>query len=217
MVVHWWKSRGEGWKTSLAINAVAAILTAAVLIIVAITKFAFGAWIVIVLIPAIVPVFLLIHRHYDHVAEQLSIVPSHVPSPTTETQLVLVPIDDVNYASLRAMSFARTLCDEIIVLHVATDAAGVDKVQQKMKAYALDLKFVVVESPLRSIIPPLLTYINALHEQHPRAFISIVLPEFVTAHWWERFLHNRTADQLLKAFKRHPNVAVILVPYLLQK
>jgi amino acid transporter len=216
MVVHWWKTRGKGWKTSLAINAVGAILTAGVLLVVAVTKFALGAWIVIVLIPAIVPVFLLVRAHYNHVAEQLRLVPSNVP-PTTINQFVLVPIDDVNYASLRAMSFARTICQEIVVLHIATDADRVNKVEQKMKTYAPDLELVVVESPLRSIVPPMLTYVNALHKQHPGTFISIVLPEFITAHWWERFLHNRTAEQLTDAFKKHPDVAVILVPYHLQK
>ena len=216
MVVHWWKSRGEGWKRSLAINAVGAVLTGAVLIIVAVTKFAFGAWIVIVLIPAIVPVFLFIRRHYDRVADQLRVVPAHTPPPVI-SQFVLVPIDDVNNASLRAMSFARTICEEIIVLHVSTDAAEAERVQHKMNTYAPDLKFVVVESPFRSIMRPLLTYVDAIHKQNPGAFVSIVLPEFITAHWWERFLHNRTAEQLTKAFKKHPDVAVILVPYLLKE
>ena len=77
------------------------------------------------------------------------------------------------------------------------------------------MKLVVVESPLRSLMWPLLTYINAFHDRYPGAFVSIVLPEFITAHWWERFLHNRTAEQLTQAFKKHPDVAVILVPYLL--
>jgi amino acid transporter len=216
MVVHWWKSRGKGWKTSLAINAVGAVLTGAILIIVAITKFAFGAWIVIVLIPVIIPIFMFIRRHYDRVAEQLRVVPAQTPTVTLD-QFVLVPIDDVNNASLRAMAFARTICNEIIVLHISTEASEDEKVQQKMRSYAPDLKFVVVESPLRAIMGPLLTYVDAIHKQHPGAFVSIVLPEFITAHWWERFLHNRTVEQLTKAFKRHPNVAVILVPYLLQR
>ena len=86
-----------------------------------------------------------------------------------------------------------------------------------MRLHAPDLRMIVVESPLRSLVPPLVAYIEALHEQYPESFVSIVLPEFITAHWWERFLHNRTAEQLTRAFKRHPNVAVILVPYLLQK
>ncbi len=216
MVAHWWRTRGQGWKTSFAINLAGAILTGAVLIIVVITKFAFGAWIVVALIPAIIPIFLGVKAHYSRVAEQLRVVPTHLP-PNKIAQFVIVPIDDVNYASLRAMAFARTICEDIIVIHVSTDSTESEKVQQKMKTYASDLKLVVVESPLRSIVPPLLTYVDALHEQHPGAFISIVLPEFITAHWWERFLHNRTAEQLTKSFKKHPNVAVILVPYLLRR
>jgi hypothetical protein len=217
MVVHWWKTRGRGWQTSFLINAVAAILTGAVLIIVAVTKFAFGAWIVIILIPAIIPLFLIIHRHYDRVADQLRIKPTEIPPMMTTTQIAIVPIDDVNYASLRAISFARTQCNEIVVLHVAIDADEAAKVEQKLKTYAPDLKLTVVETPFRSIMPPLLAYVNVLHQQYPNAFVSIVLPEFVPAHSWERFLHNRTADQLIKSFKKHPNVAVILVPYLLEQ
>ena len=182
----------------------------------AVTKFALGAWIVIVLIPAIIPAFLFIRRHYDRVADQLRVVPAHMP-PLVNTQFVVVPIDDVNNASLRAISFARTICEEIIVLHVSTDAAEADKVQSKMNTYAPDLKFVVVETPFRSIMRPLLTYVDAIHKQNPGAFVSIILPEFITAHWWERFLHNRTAEQLTKAFKKHPDVAVILVPYQLKE
>ncbi len=216
MVVHWWRTRGQGWKTSLAINAVGALLTTIVLLVVAVTKFALGAWIVIILIPAIIPLFLFIRHHYDRVGEQLRIIPEHIPPPKI-SQFTVVPIDDVNYASLRAISFARTICEDIIVLHIATDTERVEKVRQRMKAYAADLPLVVVESPLRSIMRPMVTYVEALHKQHPDSFISIVVPEFIPARGWERFLHNRTADQLTRAFRKHQDVAVILVPYQLQK
>lgn len=216
MVVHWWRTHGQGWQISLAINTIGAILTTGILIIVVITKFAFGAWIIVVLTPAIIPVFLFIHHHYDRVAEQLRILPTHVP-PQRIDQFVLVPIDDVNYASLRAMSFARTICKDITVLHISTDEARAEKVRQKMQTYANDMKLIVVESPLRAFIRPLLTYVDAIHKQHPGGFVTIVLPEFITAHWWERFLHNRTAEQLTQAFKKHPDVAVVLVPYLLKR
>ncbi len=216
MVVHWWKTRGKGWKTSILINGADAILTTSILIIVVITKFMFGAWIIIVLIPAIIPIFLFIHHHYDRVAQQLKILPKHVP-PQRIDQFVLVPIDDVNYASLRAISFARSFAKDITVLHIATDAARAEKIQQKMQIYAPDMKLVIVESPLRAFMRPLLNYVDALHKQNPGGFVTIILPEFITAHWWERFLHNRTAEQLTQAFKKHPNVAVVNVPYLLQE
>lgn len=216
MVVHWLKTRGPNWKTSIIINGVDAVLTSSILVIVAITKFALGAWIVVVLIPIIVSVFLVIHRHYEHVAEQLRIVPGQLP-PTKIDQLVLVPIDDVNYASLRAIAFARSIAKTVVVLHISSDPKRDPKVKEKIAKYAPDVKFIMVDSPYRSFVRPMLSYIDALHNQQPGAFVTIVLPEFITAHWWESLLHNRTAGRLRKAFELHPNVAVVLVPYLLEK
>lgn len=215
MVVHWWRTRGPQWKRSLLINGTDAVFTSSILIIVAITKFALGAWIVIVLIPLNVLFFLFVHRHYDRVAQQLRILPDQLP-PKTIDQIVLVPIDDVNYASLRAIAYARTITHHVVVVHVATSAERAAKVRQKMDQYASDMKFVVIDSPYRAFVRPLLAYVDALHKQCPDAFVSIVLPEFIPAHWWEGFLHNRTATALRGAFERHPNVAVVLVPYLLE-
>ncbi|MGB8645150.1 MAG: amino acid permease, partial [Anaerolineae bacterium] len=92
-----------------------------------------------------------------------------------------------------------------------------DKIREKAAKYAPGVRFVVVDSPYRAFVRPLLSYIDALHSQKPNAFVSIVVPEFIPAHWWEGFLHNRTANVLRKAFELHPNVAVVLVPYLLEK
>jgi amino acid transporter len=215
MVVHWWKTRGPGWKRSILINGADAVLTSSILVIVAVTKFALGAWIVIVLIPTITGIFLLIHRHYSRVAAQLRIVAGQLP-PAKIEQLVLVPIDDVNYASLRAISFARTVAPQPVVLHISTNAERAEKVRQKIALYAPDVKFVIIDSPYRAFVRPLIAYIDAVHSQRPSAFVTIVLPEFITAHWWEGFLHNRTAARLRSTFEKHPNVAVVLVPYLLE-
>jgi hypothetical protein len=214
MVVHWWRTRGEGWQHSLAVNATGALVTLLILIVVAITKFALGAWIVIVLIPLIVSFFLFIHRHYSEVADQLRIQPGQLP-PAHINQIVLVPIDDVNYASLRAIAFARSLSQEPIVLYISTDSQRAEKIKQKVAKYAPDVRFIVVDSPFRAFVRPLLRYVDSVHDQKPDAFVTVVLPEFITAHWWENFLHNRTASRLRKAFEPHPNVAVVLVPYLL--
>ncbi len=216
MIVHWRRTRGPGWKRSIVINAIGATITATILVIVAITKFALGAWIVIVLIPIIVTFFSIIHRHYMSVAQQLRIMPGQLP-PREIEQLVLVPIDDVNYASLRAIAFARSLSPHPVVLHISFESDRVNKVKQKLEQYAPDAKLIVVDSPYRAFVRPLLAYVDAVHSQRPDAFVTIVLPEFITAHWWERFLHNRTANRLRQAFELHPNVAVVLVPYLLDK
>ncbi|MDE3090882.1 MAG: hypothetical protein KGJ80_16015, partial [Chloroflexota bacterium] len=168
------------------------------------------------LIPVIVSFFLFVHRHYSHVADQLRIVPGQLP-PAKIDQLVLVPIDDVNYASLRALAFARTIARDVVVLHISTDALRAEKVKQKIELYAPDAKLIIVESPFRAFARPLRAYVDAVHSRKPDAFVTIVLPEFITAHWWEGFLHNRSANRLRSAFERHPNVAVVLVPYLLER
>ncbi|MGE5138458.1 MAG: APC family permease [Rudaea sp.] len=215
MVIHWRRLKTAGWKRSALVNGTGAVLSAIILLIVAVTKFALGAWIVIVLIPVIVGFFLLIHAHYVRVAEQLRIMPEQLP-PDHIDQIVLVPIDDVNYASLRAIAFARSLSREPVVLHISTDAERTQRVKQKMERYAPDCRLIVVESPYRAFVGPLMRYIDAVHGQKADAFVTIVLPEFIPAHWWEGFLHNRTANGLRKAFEQHPNVAVVLVPYLLE-
>jgi amino acid transporter len=216
MVVHWWKTRGPRWKTSIAINGIDAVLTSSILVIAAMTKFTMGGWIVVFLVPIIIIILWLIHRHYSRVAEQLRIVPGQLPPHRIE-QLVVVLIDDVNYASLRAMSFVRTISAETVVMHVSTNIENAEKIRQKMQKYAPDLKLVIIESPTRALMQLMLAYVDAVHSQSPSAFVTIVLPEFITAHWWERFLHNRIAERLRREFEKHPNVTVVLVPYLLEK
>lgn len=216
MVVHWWKERGPKWRFSITVNGVSAVVTFGILLVVVATKFMLGAWIIVLLIPIMVAIFLAIQRHYSNVGEQLRIVPEQLPS-TKIDQVVIVPIEDINYASLRAIAFARSIASDAIMLHVSTDSESAEKVKERVNAYAPDLKLAVIESPFRSFVRPLLAYIRAIHSQKPDAFVTIVLPEFITAHWWERYLHERSALRLHKAFEKHPNIAVVIVPYLLEK
>jgi amino acid transporter len=215
MVMRWWRNRGPNWQTNMLINGTGAVLTFIILIIVAITKFVLGAWIVVLLIPMVVGFFSVIHWHYTRVAKQLRVVPNQLP-PIKIEQLVLVPIDDVNYASLRAMSFARSLTKEVTAVHISTNAEHTEKIKQRLTLYAPDVKLVIIDSPYRAFVRPLISYIDAVHARKPDAFITIILPEFITARWWEGFLHNRTAGRLRTAFEKHPNVAVVLIPYLLE-
>jgi amino acid transporter len=216
MVVHWWKERGPKWRFSITVNGVSAVVTFGILLVVVATKFMLGAWIIVLLIPIMVAIFLAIQRHYNNVGEQLRIVPEQLPS-TKIDQVVIVPIEDINYASLRAIAFARSIASDAIMLHVSTDPESAEKVKERVNAYAPDLKLAVIESPFRSFVRPLLAYIRAIHSQKPDAFVTIVLPEFITAHWWERYLHERSALRLHRAFEKHPNIAVVIVPYLLDK
>ncbi|MBI4670450.1 MAG: APC family permease [Chloroflexi bacterium] len=215
MVVHWRKLKTPGWKRSAIVNGVGALATAVILLVAAVTKFVHGAWIVMLLIPALVAMFSLVQRHYTRVAAQLRIVPGQLPPPTVK-QFAIVPIESVNYASLRALAVARSMSAQVVALHVGTDTEHAQRVKERMTAYAPDINFVVLDSPYRQFVRPLMSYIEALHQQTPDAFVTIVLPEFIPAHWWERALHGRMAQRLRAAFETHPNVAVVLVPYLLE-
>ena len=215
MVVHWRKLKTPNWKRNAIINGIGAVATAVILVIAATTKFTHGAWVVMILIPVLVAGFSLIHRHYTRVADQLRIQPEQLPASTIK-QFVLVPIDTVNYASLRALAFARSMSSQIIALHVNIDQERTDRMKEKMAKFAPDINLVILDSPYRQFVRPMITYIEAVHEQNPNAFVTIVLPEFIPAHTWERLLHGRTAQRLRAEFETHPNVAVVLVPYLLE-
>lgn len=215
MVLHWRKLRTPGWKRNAIVNGIGAVATAVILLIAAGTKFIHGAWIVMLLIPALVGLFMLIHRHYSRVADQLRIQPSQMPAPTIK-QFVLVPIDTLNYASLRALAFARSMSSQIIAVHVNTDPERAQRTKEKIGKYSPDITLVMLDSPYRQFVRPMIAYVEALHQQNPDAFVTIILPEFIPAHFWERMLHGRTAQRLRAEFETHPNVAVVLVPYLLE-
>lgn len=215
MVMRWRKLKTPGWKRNAMINGIGAVMTGTILLIAGVTKFIHGAWLVMILIPVMVSVFSLVHRHYSRVADQLRIQPEQLPSATIK-QFVLVPIDTVNYASLRALAFARSMSSQIIGVHVNTDIERAQRTKEKMAKYAPDINFIVLDSPYRQFVRPMIAYIEALHQQNPDAFVTIILPEFIPAHFWERALHGRTAQRLRGEFETHPNVAVVLVPYLLE-
>ncbi|PPD58351.1 APC family permease [Dehalogenimonas etheniformans] len=216
MVIHWFRVKTKGWRMNMVINGTAAVMTAVILFIAIVTKFAEGGWIVIVMAPVIVLILLATRDHYDRTAAQLRITEREV-LPAKLEQLAILPIDDVNRASLRAMAFVRTISTESLVLHVSTNPERSERLKQKMKKFAPDFKLVIVESPTSSFVQPMITYINAIHSQSPETLVTIVFPEFITARWWEQFLHNRTARRLYRVFEKHPNVAVVLVPYQLVK
>ncbi|MEW5719629.1 MAG: APC family permease, partial [Chloroflexota bacterium] len=212
MVRHWWKTREPGWRKSMAINAIGALLTALVVLVVGIAKFALGAWIVIVLIPAIVFLFGGIHRHYQHVAEQLNLSSAEDQTTVPPRQIVIVPIGDLNKASLRALNFARSITSTPFAVRLFYEPHEVEEFRKEWLHWGQDTALVFLESPYRSFHEPLLAYIEELHRQDPAACVTIVLPEFIPAHWWEHFLHNQTAFRLKTALLFRKNTVVIDVP-----
>jgi amino acid transporter len=216
MVVHWRKTRSPGWKQSALINGFGAFLTLIALTIAATTKFTRGAWIIIVALPLLVAMFWLIKRHYDQAQSELRLQKGQAAT-TPLRQIVIVPVAELNRASQRALSFARGISSQVYAVHVTEEPGEARVLAKELRELDPDVKLIVLESPYRAVLEPLLKYIDALHEQDPDAFVTVVVPEFLTAHWWQRFLHNGTAARLNRALKPHPNVAVVNVPYVLEQ
>jgi hypothetical protein len=217
MIIHWLRLRTPGWKQSIVINAIGAAMCAAVLAIAVLTKFARGAWIIVVLIPVLVVLFAQIHKHYQTVAAELRLKANGSACQLdTLRQIVLVPLADLNLASARALEFAHSISSQVSAVHIAESEVEAAEFRKKLSCFDKDARLILVESPYRTFVEPLLAYIDAVHAQDPDAFITVIVPEFITAHWWERFLHNGTAARLNRALRPHPNVAMVNVPYVLR-
>jgi amino acid transporter len=211
MVIHWRRTREAGWRTSAAINGFGAIVTAIVLGVVATTKAAEGAWIIILLIPALVVLFRATRQHYDHVAAQLSLH-EFTPLPRVKN-IVLLPLSGVHRAVLQALHYAHTLSDDVRALYVATDPQSLAIVRAEWEQWGEGVPLVVLDSPYRSVLEPLINYINDLEAREPEAYVTIVLPEFVPARWWQHLLHNQRALILKGTLLFRPNTVVTNVPF----
>jgi hypothetical protein len=215
MVVHWRRLGEPGWRTSAFVNGLGAVATAVVLVIVATTKALEGAWIIIVLIPVLVAVFKATHRHYLHVASQLSL--KGWRGEAAQHSTVLVPIGGVHRAVLQANAYARSLSDDVRALFVDTDAEATERVRQDWERWGAGTRLVVLASPYRSLMEPLLEYIDELQTAHPDDYVTVILPEFVPRRWWQHLLHNQRALLIKGALLFRPRVVVTSVPFHLER
>ncbi len=211
MVLHWRSLGGPGWKTSAAINGFGAVVTGIVLMVVAAAKSAEGAWIIIVMIPILVAVFEITRRHYDQVSAELTLR-GWDPRPAGR-HVVLVPIGGVQRAVVKALGYARTLSDDVRAVYVEIDPAGTEAVRKLWPEWGRNIELVVLESPYRSLMEPLLEYIEQLQEADPNGYITVILPEFVPRRLWHHLLHNQHALMIKGALLFKPNVVVTSVPF----
>jgi hypothetical protein len=215
MVVRWRRMRSAGWVRSAIVNGVGAAATAIVLVIVAITKSAEGAWIILALVPVLVLLFTATRRHYAGVARELSLETWTPASPPRGT--VLVPVGGVHRAVLEALGYANTLSGDVRGVFVNTGAAAADRVRLDWARWAGGTPLVILPSPYRSLLEPLVSYIADLQEVQPNAYVTIILPEFVPARWWQHLLHNQQALLLKAALHFRPGVVVTSVPFHLRQ
>ena len=230
MAYRWWKSGrlAEGaeqvekssvlrpdrkWLIKMVANGIGAFLTAVVTLVFAFTKFQDGAWIVIGLIPLLVLGFTIIHRHYQNLARQLSLDKIHY-LPRITRQRVIVPIAGVHQGTLAGLRYALSISDDVTAVFVSMDSEEVNKVQTKWSVWGEGIRLVVLDSPYRLLIEPMLEYIEVLCKiRQPNEVITVVVPQFVSRNWWTGILHSQTAFMLRLGLLLRPGVIIIEVPY----
>jgi amino acid transporter len=214
MVHHWWvrRDRQAGWRWRAALNGAGATATGVVAVVVGVAKFALGAWIVLILIPVLMGVMVAISRHYASVERSLAVDEPMSALPDREPR-VIVPVSRFDRAAMAALAYARAISADVTAVHVATDAEAIEGMRERWEAWAGPVKLVILESPYRALIAPLLAYLDATETMDPSRPTTVVLAEMVPRHLWEYPLHNQTALRLkLRLFWR-PNTVVIDVPY----
>jgi amino acid transporter len=216
MVRYWFRHRGSRWPFRALLNGAGALATAVVALIIGLTKFTHGAWMVVVLLPCMIVVFVAIRRHYDDVAVQLSVegVPSRSP---LATHSVLMLVGDVHRGMLAAMQYAQALSPSARGVYVEVDPEQTRRFEERWAKFSGGMPLVVLRSPYRAVTGPLLDYLDLLQRQEPNQVITIVLPEFVPARWWQHLLHNQTALLIKGALLFRKGVVVTNVPYHLER
>jgi hypothetical protein len=211
MVLRWVRRRPEHWMWRVLISGLGAFTTGTVLVVVAATKFLDGAWIVILLIVGFMLTLLAIRSHYDDVAQQLSLDGAAPPPEMTHSVLVLV--GDLHKGVVEALQYARTLSPGAKAVYVEMDPERTRRLEEKWGAHGLGVPLVVLTSPYRSLLGPLVAYIDHLTAQPGRHVVTMVVPEFIPARWWQHLLHNQTALLIKGSLLFRKNVIVTDVPY----
>jgi hypothetical protein len=216
MVRRWYRKRTEDprWRPRAAINALGALTTGFVAIEVAISKFALGAWMVLIFIPVLIWLMWSIHRHYANLDAALR--PETPLDPTQIRPRYVIPIAKLNVPAQQAIAFARATAGNgsVTAVHITDDPEAAERLREEWnRGQYGDAELVIIESPFRSLSRPFLAYIEALREAYPSDQIIVVFPEIVHARWWEHLLHNQTALRLKTALLFEPGVIVTSIPY----
>ncbi|MBK6793263.1 MAG: APC family permease [Anaerolineales bacterium] len=231
MALRWWKSgrlkpgeekteRGstihfeKNWVLKMFVNGFGAICTAVVMMVFAITKFKDGAYLVLILIPILVGVFWMIHRHYNNLARNLSLENFGVIPPHTHRHRVIMPVSGVHQGTLAALRYARMLSDDVTGVHIVIEPDEAEKTRKKWETWGDGVRLVMLDSPYRLFIEPLLEYIADLAEnRQPGETITVVVPEFVSDNRLTDALHTNTANILRSQLKNQHGIVITNVPY----
>lgn len=219
MVVYWRQCRERNWRLFSVINGFGALVTACVVVIVLITKFIYGAWIIVLLIPTLVYMFLKVHHHYDDVREQLLLTPEEYTKVMTTDlgrNIIIIPIASPTQAVAKAIRYAKIISgskDKIYAVHVYSDDERGKKIKTLWRQLEPDIELIMLQSPYRQLTDPLITFIQELRkETAPKDMITVLIPEFETKKLWHRLLHNQSGLLLRLRTLPYLDVVVSTVP-----
>jgi hypothetical protein len=190
------------------------VVTAIVVVIFAIAKFALGAWIVLIIVPALVVLMLFIAHEYKVGQQDLFVRPdAELAGKPHRAQRVIVPIQDMRRDVIQAIKFGMTMSNQIIAVHVTDDVERAELLRQRFRTQMPGVDFLILESPYRDLVQPLIRYLEMVAARDPETVTVVLVPERIIRHWWERFLYNQNAHRIRDALTGHPGILVADVPY----
>lgn len=222
MVVHWRKERTPGWRMRAFLNGLGALVTGLVVLIITVTKFMHGAWLILLFIPALIYIFKSIRKHYNDVADELSLpleCMHETGNSSAAKHIVIVPVSTPTRVVFETLKYAKVIGDHVIAVHIASDDELQErKLRDKWQCWQPGVELVVLRSPYRLLMKPLVHFIEKKErEKGSNDYITVIIPEFETKKWWHRLLHNQTGWLLRTSLILNENVVVTTVPYHLKK
>ncbi|MSQ31861.1 MAG: APC family permease [Dehalococcoidia bacterium] len=216
MVRHWYRVREKGWEIGLVINGIGAVVTTTVFMIILVTKFTSGGWLIMVAIPILMMGFLGIKSHYTEVSLELSL-DSPGESFEPHDHRVIIPIGAVHRAVIPAVRYAKSISKDVTAVYVASDPEAAGRLRERWERIGAGIPLVVIHSPYRVVVKPLIEYIDAASHSTEDSLVTVVLPEFIPHQWWQHILHNQTALFIKAALLFKRKVVVTSVPFHLRK
>jgi amino acid transporter len=213
MIKHWFTERGSGWRRSALINSVGAVVTAIVVVVIAISKFDQGVWMIIVIVPILVLLMLFIKHEYDTEGRGLEVAPDVVFGPVHRRQRVVVAAQAMSRAVVQAVRVGQTMGEEVQIVHVTLDHAEGEYFRERMERQLPGARVVLVESPYRALVRPFVRYLEVSQAEDPERLTIVLLPEHLPRHWWDRMLYNQNVHRIRAALVGRKDFVVLDTPY----
>jgi amino acid transporter len=221
MFMRFVRGKQGNWKHKAFISGFGAVITCITAIVIGVTKFVHGAWIVCLLIPILVFIMMRIKKHYNKVADSLRLPLDIKPKKMiygANRNYIIVPIDTLNKSFLKALNYARSLTEDIIIFHVSVDEESTDKLKKRWEEYNVGIPLTIKRSPYRSLLGPLVKFIESEEfVMGPNDTITVVMPQFVVKKWWHHALHNQTSLFVKSALLNRRNIALTTIPYIIDE